>query len=161
MRAPIVAPVVATPMRRGLAFLLDVLILTIIGIPVIAAFGDTAQLEPGHVDTTVLAVGMFVTASYHIFFLATMSATLGKVALGIYVANGQGGRIRPDTAILRYLVYMLGQLTFIGMVISAVMLLTDPRRRTLHDRAAGTLVLVGKPPGLDAGGGDPLNRYRR
>jgi uncharacterized RDD family membrane protein YckC len=80
-----------------------------------------------------------------------MSATLGKLALGIYVSDLHGQRIRPDTAILRYLIYMLGQLTFIGMVVSILMIFTDPKRRALHDRVAGTLVVVGKPPELADG----------
>ena len=92
---------------------------------------------------------MIIAASYHIFFLCTMSATLGKLALHLYVSDRQGQRIRPDTAILRYLTYMVGQLIFIGMVASAVLVLVDPRRRAIHDRVAGTLVVVGRPPGVE------------
>jgi len=152
MQEQVAAPVVASPLRRAGAFLLDVLILTVISFPVIAAFGDTGEAtKPGEIDPTVLAVGMVVTASYYVFFLSTMSATPGKLVLGLYVSDRTGNRIRPDTAILRYLIYLVGQLLMLGMFISAVLVLTDPRRRAIHDRVAGTLVVVGRPPGWEAG----------
>jgi uncharacterized RDD family membrane protein YckC len=145
----VASPTVASPGRRLLAFVIDIIILTLLGIPVLAAFGDTSELKPGQVDATVLAVGMFVTASYHVFFLCTMSATLGKMAMHLYVSDREGNRIRPDTAILRYLVYLVGQLVMVGMFLSAALVLTDPRRRAVHDRVAGTLVVVGRPPGFE------------
>ena len=138
--------VIASVWRRLAAFLIDAIILSVLGIPIILAFGEQ---EPGKVDGAFLAVAMLVTASYHIFFLSTMSATLGKMAMHLYVSDRQGQRIRPDTAILRYLVYMVGQVVMVGMFISAAMVLTDPRRRAIHDRVAGTLVVVGRAPGLE------------
>ena len=146
MREQVATPTVASPLRRAGAFLIDVLILTVIGMPVLAAFGDT----DGKLDATVLAVGMFVTASYHIFFLSTMSATPGKLVLGLYVSDRAGNRLRPDTAILRYLIYLVGQLLVIGMFLSIALVLTDPLRRAIHDRVAGTLVVVGRPPGWES-----------
>jgi uncharacterized RDD family membrane protein YckC len=138
--------VVASPLLRLGAFVVDILILTVITLPLALVFGDQ---DPGKVDPTFFAFAMIIAASYHIFFLCTMSATLGKLALHLYVSDRQGQRIRPDTAILRYLVYMVGQLIFIGMVVSAVLVLVDPRRRAIHDRVAGTLVVVGRPPGVE------------
>ncbi len=143
----VAAPVqVASPLRRLAAFVIDALILTVLGLPIIFAFGDQ---ESNQVDPAFLAVAMVVTASYHIFFLCTMSATLGKLAMHLYVSDKSGQRIRPDTAILRYLVYMVGQLVVMGMFISGAMVVSDPRRRAIHDRVAGTLVVVGRPPGME------------
>jgi uncharacterized RDD family membrane protein YckC len=86
-------------------------------------------------------------AVYHVLFLVAFSATPGKMAMGLYVGDVEGRRLMPDKAILRYLVYFIGAQILIGTLISLFLFFTDtPQRRTLHDRVAGTLVLVGKPP---------------
>ena len=69
--------------------------------------------------------------------------------MGLYVADKQGARIRPDTAILRYIVYLVGNSIVVGLAISVVLVLVDPSRRALHDRIAGTLVLR-RPQGTEA-----------
>ena len=96
------------------------------------------------------AVGLAIIgqAIYFTGFTIGMSTTPGKMAVGAYIGDKQGGRIRPDTAILRYLLFMAGgpPLLFTGWIISLVLILFDPQRRALHDRIAGTRVLAGRPP---------------
>ena len=75
-------------------------------------------------------------------------ATPGKIAMGIHVADKDGGRPRPDSVILRYVVLLAGALPFgIGTIVSILLVASDrEQRRALHDRIAGTRVLDGRPP---------------
>jgi uncharacterized RDD family membrane protein YckC len=141
----------ASPWLRLSAFLIDTAILTVINLGVTASLGDV-RIE----ERTTFAAITFVWVAYHVGFVAVRSATLGKTLMGIYVAYPDGKPVRPDTAILRYLVFngplYLGiinvTLGFVGIsiwVASLLLVLIEPQRRTMHDRIAGTRVLVGRP----------------
>ena len=124
---------------RAIAILLDSAIIFIIAIIVVG--GDNL----GHGSGLAFYLGGW--AVYYIGFTTVAAATPGKVAMGLHVAGKDGKRAQPDSVILRYVVLMAGALPFgIGTIISIVMVLTDPQRRSLHDRIAGTLVLDGRPP---------------
>ena len=53
-----------------------------------------------------------------------------------------GSTPTPDVVILRYVAFLLTILIPFGLLISFALVLTDPERRTLHDRIAKTIVLV-------------------
>jgi uncharacterized RDD family membrane protein YckC len=133
------APKPASLLLRGVAVLLDSAIIFIVAVVIIG---------PGNLGRGAgLALYMAGWAAYYIGFTATMGATPGKVAMGIHVAGKDGGKPQPDSVILRYVVLMAGALPFgVGTIISILLVLTDPQRRSLHDRIAGTLVLDGRPP---------------
>ncbi len=133
------APKPASLLLRGLAILLDSAIIFILAVVIIG---------PDDLDGGAgLAFYMAGWALYYIGFTATMSATPGKVAMGIHVSSKTASKPQPDSVILRYVVLMAGALPFgIGTIVSIFLVLTDPQRRALHDRIAGTLVLDGRPP---------------
>jgi uncharacterized RDD family membrane protein YckC len=95
-------------------------------------------------------------------FLIVWSATPGKRLLGMYVAGGAGAGVRPLNAAIRVAAYhffflgfflreevglqTLGWIFLLVVLLNVTMVLTDPQRRTLHDRIAGTRVLRGRPP---------------
>src|SRR5262245_14321534 len=111
--------VVARPLRRIAGFIIDYLIVSVLGTFVLYAFGDAIDAsDPLRPDATALAIALAVSASYHIFFLCTMSMTLGKMAAGLYVSDRQGNRLRPDTAILRSLIYLVEQVITPALLIS-------------------------------------------
>jgi len=129
---------------RAAAVLLDSAIIFLLAVVLVGR----ENLEHG----MGLAVYLGGWSLYYIGFTAGMGATPGKVAVGLHVAGKQGGRAPLDAVILRYIVMLVGALLFgIGTVISILMVMTDPRRRALHDRIAGTVVLAGRPADL---GGD-------
>jgi uncharacterized RDD family membrane protein YckC len=129
----------ASLLLRGIAILLDSAIIFILAIVIVGPD------ELGH--GAGLAAYMAGWALYYIGFTLAVSATPGKMAMGIHVAGKNGGKPRPDSVILRYVVMMAGALPFgVGTIVSTLMVLTDPQRRSLHDRIAGTLVLDGRPP---------------
>jgi uncharacterized RDD family membrane protein YckC len=133
----------ASVLLRTAALLIDAAILSVTTLALLALLGDT-RLE----RRESYAALVIVVALYQIGFLVAVSATPGKIAMGLYVGDRQGHRLRPDTAILRYLALFIGGTLFgIGTTISVALVLVDRRwRRALHDRIAGTLVLSGRPP---------------
>lgn len=69
-------------------------------------------------------------------------ATVGKWLVGLRVVDSRGARLTFGRATLRLLVKAVGHaLLGIGSAISAVMLLLSYRKRAIHDRIAGTLVV--------------------
>jgi uncharacterized RDD family membrane protein YckC len=133
----------ATPFRRLIAFALDGLIAAVLWLGIMALFfgGPDDELN----STKNFLTSTALQASYSIIFISVYTATPGMMALGMRVTDREGGRVLPDAVILRYVVFFVGQLIIIGSIVSLVMLLFDDRRRTLHDRVAGTLVLAGRP----------------
>jgi uncharacterized RDD family membrane protein YckC len=135
--------VLAPALLRILATFIDGAILTVIGLAATELFGFKIENDRFE-DPGALATLMVLGAAYHISFLSWRSATPGKMAMNVYVAYPDGTPIRPDTAILRYLAWLIGGLLLVGTIVSAVLLFADPRRRTIHDRVAGTMVYAGR-----------------
>ena len=81
-------------------------------------------------------------AFYHIGFTTTVAGTPEKLLLRMRVAMADGSTPKPDAAILRYLVFLLTYAVPFGMLISLAFLITDPERRSIHDRIAHTMVIV-------------------
>src|SRR5690349_5179475 len=93
---------VAPLLLRTCAVLIDMAIVGVIGIALLAAAGEGSPSRPAY------AAVMISIAIYYIGFTAAISASPGKIATGLYIADRRGARIRPDTAILRYVVYLAG-----------------------------------------------------
>jgi uncharacterized RDD family membrane protein YckC len=99
-------------------------------------------------------------------FLVLWSATPGKRLLSMYVAGEDGRGVRPLNAALRVAAFHLffagfffaddiglrtmGWIFLLVVLTSVAMVATDPQRRALHDRIAGTRVLRGRAPKQDA-----------
>ena len=129
----------ASMLLRGIAILLDSAIIFILAVVIVGP--DKLGHGAG------LAFYMAGWAVYYIGFTLAVSATPGKMAMGIHIASKTGGKPSPDSVILRYVVMMAGALPFgVGTIFSILLALSDPQRRSLHDRIAGTLVLDGRPP---------------
>jgi uncharacterized RDD family membrane protein YckC len=133
---------IASPLQRAVAYLLDGLILALLTLA-LAGFDivnvDSSTSLPRDAQSLVLL--LVLQATYNIGFVATRSATPGKMAMRIVVRDLEGKAVQPDTAILRYVVLMIENVVLVGIIVSAVLLFTDQRRRTIHDRIAQTLVV--------------------
>lgn len=132
----------APALLRIAAFLIDGAIVTVVDLALLAVLGSVD-------DPATFATLVALTAAYHIGFVTARSATPGKMAMRIYVSDMQGNPVRPDTAILRYLILLVGNAVLIGTFVSLALVFADPQRRTLHDRVARTLVLAGEPRGVE------------
>ena len=152
MRNDAVELVPAPLLRRAAAFFIDWLLLNLINLGFAVIFSLESEQKQ-----SLIALGLVTSATYHIVSLAMKSATPGKTRMGLSVTDLEGRAVRPDTAILRYLIWLVSIVTlFAGVIISLFMMSSDPRRRALHDRVAGTMVIVGRPRAVDR-----ENRYSR
>ena len=91
------------------------------------------------VTAKVIAVATWVGWAYYALMESSPAqATLGKLAMGIYVTDKDGDPITFIRASWRYWAKLLSTWTFmIGWLMAAFM----PKKRALHDILAGTLVL--------------------
>ncbi len=136
--------------RRVLAYIIDAIILSVVGGVISAAlFGSAAGLSsllPGSESTTALTGAMlgvqglsFVLNWLYFAVLesSSMQGTLGKKALGMIVTDLDGGRIGFGRATGRYFAKILSALI---LMIGFVMVAFTARKQGLHDLIAGTLV---------------------
>jgi uncharacterized RDD family membrane protein YckC len=149
--------------RRLFAFLLDALLLGIVGALVGAAFFDTlARMGP-----LARIVGFFIALCYFGLFdsSAGNGQTIGKRFLGLKVVDAQGGMLSLEEAILRFIVFavpffanglalpisrtpwpvsaLLGAVVFGGGATNLYLLIFNrPMRQGLHDLSVNTYVVM-------------------
>lgn len=148
----------AGPALRGVAFLLDGVLITLVGTAAvlgIGLFGFVAEAFFGLLLVAAFFVWWGYGAACEVF---ANGRTVGKAALGLRVVSQTGLSINPAQAILRNLLRAadLAPPFFPGV---AAMALTT-RLQRLGDLAAGTIVIVERPrrqpraPRVEAGAVD-------
>jgi uncharacterized RDD family membrane protein YckC len=92
-----------------------------------------------------LGVGFVVAAAYYIVLnsATTKGQTVGKMVLGMAtVDEATGNPLEIGAAAPRGLVQAaLGWICCIGAIVEAVLIFTDPKRQTPHDKVGKTLVV--------------------
>lgn len=113
-------------------------------IVVASAFSEELESEKelsAGLKAAFLGILVGVEAAYHIALLALWGTTPGRRLFNLRVVNTRGGRVGPWRAVARYVSSIVsGGLILTGYLLSAV----RADRRTLHDLAAGTRVVVGR-----------------
>jgi uncharacterized RDD family membrane protein YckC len=130
----------ASPWLRVAALVIDTLIVAAL----YAIGGGILGIAPQD-TSSYFTFAILFSAAYTIGFTVYRAATPGKIAVGVYVADQDGSPVRPDAAILRYLIFFVAGAVFIGHLVSLYLVFADRQHRTLHDRLAKTLVLKGRP----------------
>jgi uncharacterized RDD family membrane protein YckC len=124
--------------RRLLAYLIDAVLLAGVEIMIASA---VAVLAPGDFQALGNVVPVSAAIGWAYFGVMESSpaqATLGKIALGLFVADVQGDPITFRRALFRNLFKVLSTLfLFTGWLMAAF----TPRKQSLHDLLAGTLVM--------------------
>lgn len=134
--------------KRLVAYILDWIILTIIGVIVLVGAGmlmASKGLDPESEDA-MLRVGLasdMVTLFIAWLYYAGMEssgkqATLGKLALGMKVTDIKGERISFLRATVRQFSKILSFLLFL---IGFIMIAFTEKKQGLHDMIAGTLIV--------------------
>ena len=143
------APVVYAGLQlRIVAFILDVLVLIsffMLFVAVILALLliDSSNSNPSDRAFLISGVilGLYVFAFvplYHVLLWSWRGQTVGMMAVHIKVLSRNGGRVTRWRSALRLFGYAASVLPlFLGLL----MALFDGKRRTLHDRLAGTVVV--------------------
>lgn len=138
--------------KRAAALLIDAFIITAInyalliaaalalGIGAMSVFTGAGASSTG---TLMMALGYLIYPVISALYYVTMEssarqATLGKMAIGIKVANRTGGRMSRGNALGRWVSHLLCYFTlYIGYVVAAF----TERKQGLHDMVAGTYVV--------------------
>ena len=144
--------------RRVLAWLIDNTALTGVYVAIFAAvrvlspdtFGSGPVLVNREVDYSALAATILAFANiaavcaaigwaYYVLLESSPArGTLGKLALGLYVADVHGDPISYWRAVARNMLKLFSSLLIgLGWLMAAF----TPRKQALHDMLAGTLVL--------------------
>lgn len=160
----------ATWGRRGLARVLDLILMSFIGLPATGYFlyrVYQAEQDQHQTGITVFPTGQalhwyllfgvvqFVLLfCYEILCLRRWGHTIGKMLLGISVRTRDQAGVLPWSAAVRragfiYAVELVGLVPVVGLLGFVLLLLDylrplwDRRRQSLHDHVAGTVVVVG------------------
>ena len=124
--------------RRFLAYLIDG---TLIAGVNLALYSTVHLLAPDNLDALANIAPVAVAISWAYFAVlesSPASGTLGKVALGMYVADVHGDPISFGRAVFRNGLKSVSWLLLgAGWILAAF----TPRKQALHDVMAGTLVL--------------------
>ena len=103
--------------------------------------GGAEALGSGMIAMVVAVYVLYplISGLYYVGFeSSSLQATLGKLAVGIKVADDEGRRLSRGNALGRWASHLLCYLTlYIGYIVAAF----TQRKRGLHDMVAGTLVV--------------------
>lgn len=136
---------------RLVAAILDTILLLIILVPVMFTTGymDRAMRQevamPELLMQSVLGIGVYLLM--HGFTLASRGQSLGKVLLGIQIVDQNTRQILPFGRLvgLRLLpLWLLALVPIVGNLVGLIdaLMIFSNRRQCLHDRIAGTLVII-------------------
>jgi uncharacterized RDD family membrane protein YckC len=130
---------------RTLAFAVDAAIINAVAwlVAAVVALGLSLLGVPGEVRTVLAAIGAVIalgwTVGYFTFFWSASGQTPGNRVMEISVRNASTGRpIGAGRAVLRVCLLPLSALPLCA---GFLLILVDARRRALHDRLAGTVVV--------------------
>ncbi len=113
-------------------FLLNIVFAILGGFTGLRFFGDNA-------DWSALVIALLIGWLYEAVMTSSeRGATFGKMAVGLRVVDGEGGRLTFLHAAGRYLAKLVSVLT---LNIGFLMVAFTERKRGLHDMIAGTLVV--------------------
>jgi uncharacterized RDD family membrane protein YckC len=136
----------AGPARRGLAYLIDLLIrlaaLLVVGIVMSLAFGARAEQAAQASGGVVMVIAFLLEWGYYVLLESTGGgASPGKRALGLRVIKEGGFPIGFLDSVLRNLLRAADFLP-VGYVLGLLSMAGDSRFRRLGDRVAGTMVVI-------------------
>ena len=135
--------------RRFVAFIIDMIFLTIIGkllgfitgSPAVSPAGFTGFSDISHIFFSIGSLTNVVIGwlYYALMESSIKQGTLGKMALGLVVTDMNGNRVSFLRATGRHFAKILSMLI---MMIGYIMIGFTARKQALHDMIAGCLVLV-------------------
>lgn len=125
--------------RRVLAYLIDVLLIAIVGLCLGFALTIVGVLTFGLITPLAIIILAIWPLAYHSFFLAVRGATPGMRFFGLEARSWEGHPIAPLQAII-VTVLFYASVSLTAWLILLVVLFND-RGRALHDVLANTLVV--------------------
>ena len=126
-------------LRRSLAYLVDVLIIAVLGLCLGFVLSLIGILSFGLLSPLAVVVMALWPLAYHSFFIATRGATPGMALFGLELRDWGGGRVEALQAVLVVLAFYV-TVSLTAWFVLIVILLND-RSRALHDILAGTVMV--------------------
>jgi uncharacterized RDD family membrane protein YckC len=127
------------PLRRLLAWLIDVAIILLVGVPVAVLFGLlTLGFGFALFGFVIAAVGFLYRTS---LLAGPASATLGMRFTGIEFRRGNGERFDFMTAFLHTAIYAVCIGTFVLQALSCITILGTRHRQSIADIILGTTAI--------------------
>ena len=133
--------------RRGIAFLLDFLFLSIFFFPATYLYSSEWVMGPEEhlwgISDPICLVFLFIIFAYFILTEAYVGWTVGKRILGMRVVDMAGSKIGLSKSITRNLLRLVDGLPAFN-ILGIVLIIASPRGQRLGDRIAKTYVAKGK-----------------
>jgi uncharacterized RDD family membrane protein YckC len=126
-------------LRRSLAYLVDVLIIAVLGFCLGLVLFLAGVLTFGLLTPLGVLVMALWPLAYHSFFVATRGATPGMSLFGLELRDWSGAPVEPLQAILVVLLFYV-TISLTAWLVLIVVLLND-RGRALHDILASTVMV--------------------
>lgn len=126
-------------LRRSLAYLVDVLIIAVLGLGLGFLLSLIGFLSFGLLSPLAFIVMALWPLAYHSFFIATRGATPGMGLFGLEVRDWSGAAVEPLQAVLVVLLFYV-TVSLTAWLVLIVVLFND-RGRALHDILASTIVV--------------------
>jgi len=131
------------PLRRVIAYAVDVLILAVIGLAIGIVLWILTFITFGLLGPIAAIVGTLLPFAYHTYFIGRNGATPGMAWLGLEVRTWTGGPPDFVRAGIMTAVFYVTVFPTAGLILLVVLL--DDRNRTLHDMLSGCQVVRTAP----------------
>jgi len=128
-----------TVLRRSLGYLVDVVIIAVLGLCLGFVLSIAGLLSFGLLSPLAVIVMALWPLLYHSFFLARGGATPGMRLFGVELRDWSGRPVETLQAVLAVLLFYVS-VSLTAWLVLIVVLLTE-RGRALHDILANTLVV--------------------
>ena len=130
--------------RRGVAWLLDVLFLSIFFFPATYLYSGKWIMGPEEhlwgISDPICLVFLFVIFAYLILMEAYLGRTIGKRIMGMRVVDGSGEKIGLSKSIIRNILRLVDGLPAFN-VLGIILIATSQREQRFGDRIAKTYVV--------------------
>jgi len=124
---------------RFVAYIIDAIVLTIVGGVLASIFGVSWETDWEHYDPTFNLVSLVIGWLYFALLESSeRGATVGKMVMGLRVVTSDGQRLSFMNATGRYFAKILSAII---LCIGFIMVAFTDKKRGLHDIIAGTLVI--------------------
>jgi uncharacterized RDD family membrane protein YckC len=129
--------------RRGIAWLLDFLFLSIFFFPITYLYSGKWIMGPEEhlwgISDPICLVFLFIIFAYLILMEAYVGWTVGKRVLGMKVVDGQGNKIGLYKSVIRNLLRFIDGLPAFS-ILAIVLIATSQSEQRFGDRIAKTYV---------------------
>ena len=125
--------------RRTLAYLVDLLVIAILGLCLAFSLSIVGILSFGLLSPLTVVVMAVWPLAYHSVFVALRGATPGMALFGLELRDWRGGPVEPLQAVLLILLFY-ATVSLTAWLVLVVVLLNE-RGRALHDIFAGTVMV--------------------